>query len=183
MDITHSHVILDACCVINLCASGHLSDILTTIPATVAIAEVMHDDELLKMPLVDVRSDNEPEDIASIIEQGLLQIVPFESEDEQETFVNIAAVLGDDGESATIALAIHRDWAIATDDKSALNYVRRESGNLQTITTPDLVKHWSETRKPAPGSLRDALTNIRLNGHYDPPREHPLRDWWHFSML
>lgn len=182
MDITHSYVILDACCVINLCASGHLSDTLTTIPATVAVVEVVHNDELLKMPPVGVGPDKQSEDIASIFSKGLLQIARFESEVEQENFVNIAAILGDDGESATIALAMQRNRAIATDDKSALDFIRRESANLQTITTPDLIKHWSEIRGPAPGTLRDALTSISVNGHYDPPREHPFRDWWYFSM-
>jgi hypothetical protein len=169
MDITHSHLIVDICCILNLCASGHLSEILTTIPATVVIAKVVHDDEHLKMPPVAIGLDNDSEDIALIISKGRLQIARFESEAEQETFVNIASVLGDDGESATIAFAIHRNRAIATDDKSALKFIWKEAANLQTVTTPDLVKHWWEIREPAPDQLRDVLTGIRVNGHYASP--------------
>jgi hypothetical protein len=46
MDIAHSHVILDACCILNFCASGHFLAILQSIPARVAVTQVVREEEL-----------------------------------------------------------------------------------------------------------------------------------------
>ncbi len=46
MHIAHSHIILDACCVLNFCASGKLLEILKSIPAKVAVTQVVQEDPL-----------------------------------------------------------------------------------------------------------------------------------------
>ena len=55
MNLTHSHVILDTCCSINFNASGNLLAILKAIPATVAVAQVVKDEELKTMQTINNR--------------------------------------------------------------------------------------------------------------------------------
>jgi predicted nucleic acid-binding protein len=92
-------------------------------------------------------------------------------------FVNYAAVL-DDGESATCASAVHRGWAIATDDKRAIYFIQREKLHLQVLSTPEIIKHWSEKATIDSAALREALNAIRLKARYYPHKSHPLRSWW-----
>lgn len=52
MEIKHSHLILDACCILNFCASGYLIEILKSIPVQVTVTEVVREKELITLMMV-----------------------------------------------------------------------------------------------------------------------------------
>ncbi len=182
MDIKHSHVVLDACCVLNFCASGHLIEIIQSIPAQVVVTEVVRERELLTLQRLTDENNEDVNQFETAIAKGLLSVVDFESEQEEETFVNYVFELGDDGESATCAIAVHRGWAIATDDKKAISFFQREAPHLQLLSTLEVVKHWSEARAVSSTTLRSVLIAIRTKGRYIPQRNHPLLSWWEDVM-
>jgi len=182
MEIKHSHVVLDACCVLNFCASGYLIEILESIPAQVVVAEVVRERELLTLQKLRDENNEDVNQFEAAIGKGLLSIVEFDSELEEETFINYVFELGDDGESATGAIAFHRDWAIATDDKKAISFFRQEAPDLQILSTLAIVKHWSEKEKLSSTTLQSALSAIRIRGRYVPHRNHPLLGWWEEMM-
>lgn len=177
----HNCIILDASCTINLSASDHMDGILEAIPSSVAVAAYVREQEALR---INVRSGEggtrvpQPIDLQPLIDRGLLIVVSPESEAENESYVNFAAMLGDDGEAITAAIALHRNWAIAIDDRSATNVIRREAPQLQLISTPELIKHWVDITAPADHVVRLTLEEIRLGGQYRPGRQHPLYEWW-----
>ncbi|MCT7971308.1 hypothetical protein [Laspinema olomoucense] len=181
MMISHSHLILDACCLINLAASGHLRAVLQSIPAQVAVTQLVKDKELKTLQILDEVENEAAIQFEQAIIQGLVIIVDFESEAEAELFVNYAALL-DDGESATCAIALHRGWAIATDDKKAINLIKREASHLQIFSTLQFIKHWSEKTALDASALRETLNAIRFKGRYLPPQSDPLRVWWEKSL-
>ncbi|MFM6173494.1 MAG: hypothetical protein ACKPB4_15450, partial [Sphaerospermopsis kisseleviana] len=127
MQINHSHVVLDACCILNFCASGNFIAILKSIPAQVVVTEVVRKKELITLQRLKNEKNEGVIQFETAMTQGLLLLVDFESELEEETFVNYAFELGDDGESATCAIAIHRGWAIATDDKKAVSFFQKQA--------------------------------------------------------
>ncbi len=178
MYIAHSHVLLDACCVLNFCASGKLLAILESIPAQVAVTQVVQERELRTLQRLEDEENEGAIQFETAIAQSLLTVVDFESEEEVESFVNYAAILKDDGESATCAIAIHRGWAIATDDKRAIAFFQQTALYLQVLSTPDIIKHWSEEAGVDSPALRDVLNAIRVKGRYSPDKNHPLRSWW-----
>ncbi len=178
MKIAHSHVILDACCLINFGASGHLQAILQTIPAQVVVAQVVKVGELKTLQRLEAEDNQGALQFEAAIAQGQIILVDFESETEAESFVNFAFVLKDDGESACCAIAVHRRWAIGTDDKRAISFMRREKLPLQIISTPEIIKHWSEVARIDSATLRDALNAIQNKARYAPPKSHPLHSWW-----
>ncbi|NCJ06163.1 hypothetical protein GS597_06450 [Synechococcales cyanobacterium C] len=182
MEIKHSHVILDACCVLNFCASGHLIEIMQSIPAQVVVTEVVRERELLTLQRLADEHNEDVNQFEVAIEKGFLSFVDFNSEHEEETFVNYVFELGDDGESATCAIAVHREWAIATDDKKAISFCQREAPHLQILSTLAIVKNWSEIGNISAPTLRSALTAIRTRGRYMPHRQHPLLCWWEAVM-
>lgn len=182
MEFKHSHVVLDACCVLNFCASGYLIEILESIPAQVAITEVVREEELLTLQRLRDESNGDVNQFETAIEKDLLSVIDFKSETEEETFVNYVFELGDDGESATGAIAFHRNWAIATDDKKAISFFQREAPHLQILSTLAIVKHWSDKEKLSSVTLRSVLSAIRTKGRYMPHRNHPLLSWWEDVM-
>jgi predicted nucleic acid-binding protein len=167
---------------LNFCASGHLIEIVKSIPAQVVVTEVVRERELLTLQRLTDENSEDVIQFETAITKGLLSVVDFNSESEEETFVNYVFELGDDGESATCAIAVHRGWAIATDDKKAISFFQREASHLQILSTLAIVKHWSETRKIPSATLRSALAAIRTRGRYGPHRNHPLLPWWESMM-
>jgi hypothetical protein len=105
----------------------------------------------------------------------------FESEAEEEAFINYAAYL-DDGEAATGAIAINRGWGMATDDKRVISFLSQEAPGLQMVSTPEIVKYWSETTNIEQLTLNYVLNEIRVKGRYLPPKNHPLRSWWQTAL-
>ena len=132
---SHYCLILDACCAINLHMSGHMEEILQAIPGYVALAIFVLDEEIL-------RSNIQP-----LVDQGLIRAVSLESEAEENAFVNFAVEL-DDGEAVTGAIAMHRHWGIATDDRKARRVFARTNPHVQLLSTPELIKHWADTHNP-----------------------------------
>ncbi|MGB7251403.1 MAG: hypothetical protein WBC73_20885, partial [Phormidesmis sp.] len=101
MYIKHSHVVLDACCILNFSASGHFLEILKAIPAQVVVTEVVRKQELITLQRLKNEENEGAVQFETAIAQGLLSVVDFESDKEKEMFVNYVFELGDDGESAT----------------------------------------------------------------------------------
>lgn len=182
MYIRHSHVVLDACCILNFCASGHLIAILKAISAQVVVTEVVRSKELITLQRLENEENQGAIQFEAAIAQGLLSVVDFESEAEEETFVNYVFELEDDGESATGAIAFHRGWAIATDDRKAISFFQKEAPHLQVLSTLEIIKHWSEEVNLDARELRVALDVMRIKGRYVPHRNHPLLSWWQSAM-
>jgi len=122
-------------------------------------------------------------DLESMISAGLIQIVTLETEIEHETALTIVAAVGGQGEAETGAIAIHRNWCMATDDKKARNFLARMSKELQIIYTLEIVKHWADSCAIPDTELRTVLQNIHIGGNYSLKKSHPLYDWWQQFML
>jgi hypothetical protein len=178
MPVRSSHLLLDACCVLNFCASGRLTPILQSIPAQVAVTEVVKTKELITLQRLTTEDPQGALQFETAIAQGLLLVVDFKSEAEEETFINYAFELGDDGESATGTIALHREWAMATDDKKAISFFQKATPNLQLLSTLDIIKHWSDGADVGAEELRTGLRAVRTKGSYRPHRLHPWLSWW-----
>lgn len=162
---SHDCIILDACCAINLHASGHMENILKAIPGTVALATFVLDEEILRSNL------------QSFVKRGLIRTVSLDSEAEEISFVNFAVEL-DDGEAVTGAIAMHRHWGVATDDRKAQRVFARSNPGLQLLSTPELLKHWADTHNPPLEVVREVLLNIQTQASYKPSTTHSLHAWW-----
>jgi predicted nucleic acid-binding protein len=177
MKINHSHIILDACCILNFCASGQFLAILKSLPAEIIVTTVVQERELKTLQKLQEEENDAVLEFETAITQGLLKVVDFASEEEEESFVNYAADL-DDGEAATFAIAVHRKWAVATDDDKGIKFMQNNFSHLQILSTPEIIKHWSEQERIDFSVLTKVLNTIRIKGRYIPPKNHPLRNWW-----
>jgi hypothetical protein len=174
----HDCIILDACCVINLYASGRIREILEAVPTSVSIATYVHEQEALFVGTSDGSGGKERIDLEPLIDQGLIRSVQPETEEENITFVDFAAELGDDGEAMTGAIAVHRNWAIGTDDRGAIRFFHRAAPQFQIISSLELIKDWTDVLELSADEICSVLRNVRICGRYQPHDAHVLAAWW-----
>jgi predicted nucleic acid-binding protein len=170
-------IILDACDLINLFASGRVRDILASLPATFVVAKYVAEREALYTLSDLARGIREPIDLAPLAAEGLVQIVDLLTDDEMATFVELTTKV-EDGEAATCALALHHGYTVATDERKVLNLIRRTMPSLRVRTTSDLVKWWSEVAAIADDGVSEALRNIQSRARFTPNPHDPFIDWW-----
>ena len=104
-----------------------------------------------------------------------------ETEEEATNVINFTVALGGDGEAYTGAIAIHRNWAIASDERRVLNFFAQRAPHLQRLTTPELLKYWADTAHPEPETLRLALELVANEGSYTISPRHSCFAWWQAS--
>jgi hypothetical protein len=170
---------IDACCLIDLCASGQPDAILAAsgfrwfIPsAVIGEARYLHrpspDDPGRMVPV--------PLDLAPSLAVGLLTACDPEGEEEAKWFVQLATLFRSDGEAACLAVAKVRGWALATDDRKA----RREAASLgvPVVTTAELVKAWADATSVDEAAVIQILRDIQTYARFTPHKTMPLHLWW-----
>ena len=171
-------IVLDASCLLNLYATGRMRDIAQALPYRLVVAEYVATQEALFVWRVTEGTEERIRvDLNPLIDDGLIQVMDLESSEEQTTFVDIAAQV-DDGEAVTCALALHRDWSVATDDRKARRVFTELAGDVSLFSTSELLKAWADKASIPHEELRDALRAIQAGASYMPSRRDPLYEWW-----
>ncbi len=67
---------------------------------------------------------------------------------------------------------------MATDDKAAINFFTQESPDLPILSTPDIMKYWSYQSNLSSEEVDTVLNEISTKARYQPPKNHPLKNWW-----
>lgn len=176
-------VILDACGILNLYASGHFVPILKALRhewyLPTAVERESHkyrqpdpgDPEKLIV---------QPIDLLPAIQDGILTRCDCESDEESELYVELASRIGDDGESMGLAIAKYRGWSVLTDDKKARG-LAKELG-VTVLATTEVMKQWSKAVKPSAVELCAVLQAIERFANYTPGRGAENYDWWTASI-
>jgi hypothetical protein len=176
-------VILDACGTLNLYASGQFVPILKALnTAWYLPTTVERESQQYRQPDPD---DPEklivlPIDLVPAIEGGIITRCDCESEAETELYVELAAKIGDDGESMGLAIAKCRGWSVLTDDKKARRIAKELS--VAVLATTAVMKQWSEIMKPTPAELAAVLEAIERFANYRPGRGAENYEWWMASI-
>ncbi len=176
-------VILDACGILNLYASGQFVPILTALRKEWYLpAAVEKESQQYRQP-----DPDEPEklivvpiDLLPAISAGILTRCDRECDEETELYVQLASRIGDDGESMGLAIAKRRGWSVLTDDKKARR-IATELG-VTVLATSEVLKQWSEIVKPSAKELSTILESIERFANYTPGRGAVNFDWWVASI-
>lgn len=180
-------LLLDACCLINLFASGRIEDVLGLLPYRFATSELVADREALSIRGA-AQAGATPERVAlaprDLERSGHLDVLPVASEEELTEFVRFAAEL-DDGEASVCALAVVHGGGVATDDRKALRILGRvgsEVPALWTVQTPELLYQWARRSRASAAEVREALRAVVDRGRFSPRAEAPRYAWWVRSL-
>ncbi|MBI4321879.1 MAG: hypothetical protein HY675_25575 [Chloroflexi bacterium] len=171
---------LDASTLLNLCGTGRLVSIARVLPCRLVVV-----DYVLKHEVLYIRRRNAEEgeqerelvDLGPLIEQGLIEVVHLQGEEEEATFVDLAAVV-DDGEAMSFAVAYHRGWAVATDDRKARRVFAQRAAAVPLITTLQLLRYWADWAGVQQAEVRNALLEMQFAASYLPSEQDPLYPWW-----
>ncbi|MGL4464628.1 MAG: hypothetical protein ACRC1K_20950 [Planctomycetia bacterium] len=175
-------VILDACGILNLYASGRFAAILAALRYDWRLpAAVERESRQYRQP---DPADPEklvvsPIDLKPAIDGRLLTRCDCEGDEETALYVELAARIGD-GESMGLAVAKHRVWLVLTDDKKARR-IAKELG-VPVLSTTGVMKEWAETVRPAPDELSVVLEAIERFANFRPSRTAEQYDWWTASI-
>jgi hypothetical protein len=170
--------IIDACCLINLYASGKLPEILAACEGTFSVSDQVRRESL------SIRQPDEhdpsllivsPINLDDSLSPGLIQACQLHGPAELESYIQFAALL-DDGEACCLAIAKSRGWTVATDDRKAIR-IASECG-IAVITTPELIARWAQTNNPTPAELVETLRCIERFANFRPRRTSPFHNWW-----
>ncbi len=173
-------LILDACTVINLAATGHLPEILYAVASPIVVCHTVARETLYlrRGGPGDDAAERDLIDVTRWVAQGCLSIIDAETNDELATFVDLAVSL-DDGEAMTIALAVHRTLVVVTDDRKA---TRIAAALVPVESSLARVKIWCERDSLDPETTRAVLSTISERARYIPHNQHPLRSWWDSAL-
>lgn len=151
--------IFDTCVFINLIASDLFGDILASRSVSCYVVEhVVQESLYVRRSASEYRGvAREPISLLPYVQSGILQIVRLESEFEQSLFVDFAAQV-DDGEAATLALAIARNWQMVTDNKKVAKLCQQFRPNPPCLSTLEIVHAWSKDQ----GIGRDEVADVLI---------------------
>lgn len=172
-------IVVDACCLINLFATGELRERLTLIGGTWYIpTAVLAETLYLHIEQADGTIDKSPLDLQSFVDDGILLSCSAEAGQELDLYVDLAMRL-DDGEAMALAIAKIRRWTFSTDDRKA----KRIAGELSVtvLTTPQIMQRWADSATPSAAELRATLRRIESLASFFPSANDPLHAWWRAS--
>lgn len=176
-------VILDACGTLNLYASGRFVPILAALRHEWYIpAAVERESQQYRQP---DPADPEklvvqPLDLGPALAGGVLLRCDCEGDEEVALYVELAARIGDDGESMGLAIARCRGWSVLTDDKKA-RQIAAELG-VPVLGTPEVMRQWAEAVGPEAEELSQVLRAIERFANYRPGRRAGDYEWWMASI-
>jgi hypothetical protein len=172
-------VTMDACCLIDLLASGHAEAVLRScgyawhLPVAVQgeVQFVRQPDATDPSAFIAV-----PVDLTPLTSTGVLTVCQPDNPLELDLFTQYATLFRSDGEAMCLALAESRGWLIATDDKKAIR-IGQQVG-LSVLSSPQLVKMWADTAHPDQPTLVKALRDIEVLAQFRPNSTMPECQWW-----
>jgi len=172
-------VVLDACVLLNLFASGRVEEILQAVPSRYLVSRYVCREALWYLvPSGETSTRTEKRQIVldPLVAAGLLEIVDLSAQ-EQNAFVELAQQLGD-GEAASGALALCRSAAVATDDSRARHVFERQEKPLRVIGTATILRSWESRLAVDSTAVLAALQSIRLGARFRPRDDDPDSAWW-----
>jgi hypothetical protein len=171
--------VIDACCLIDLLASGQMEAILRAtghtwhLPAAVK-GEVQYQRQ--HDPAQPGSYLTLPVDLSPHLVSGLLTLCQPGDPQEQERFIHYATMFRSDGEAMCLALTESRSWPVATDDRKAIR-VAQQAG-LKVFSCPELIKNWANATRSSPALVTQVLSDIQTLAQFRPNPTMPDAKWW-----
>ena len=171
-------LLLDASCLLNCYATGRLREIILAIPWLLGVVDYVLEHEALYVRNPTAAGDREEMrsvELSPLIDAGLVEVVSLQHPEEEASYVDLAAVI-DDGEAITGAIALHRGYAVAIDDRKARRVLGERTPAIKLVSTLEILQQWGAT-VPV-DELRHALRAMQMDANYIPGRRDPLYVWW-----
>jgi predicted nucleic acid-binding protein len=168
-------LLLDACVAINLAAATNLNQIATALQVTFVIVAQAASEAGYLRDIVKGTTVLTPIDLDQFQSGETLEIREL-GPGELALYVELASIV-DDGEAATIALAIHQRIDLATDDRQARRLCA-ERGLAEPARTAALLHAYAEAAQLTNDEVQQMLAQVRDRASFLPSRSDPHLKWW-----
>jgi predicted nucleic acid-binding protein len=173
--VQRREILLDACVAINLAATDSLDGIANSLHLTILIAQQAAAETGYLRDVIGGELVLTPIDLSQFALGDDLQVLELDPS-EFALYLELAAIV-DDGEAATIAMAIERGLEIATDDRKARRQCE-EQHLAEPVRTLALLHSYAEAARLSDDQIRELLTKVRDRASFQPPRADPDLKWW-----
>ncbi len=181
--VSRPTILLDACALINLLASGEIESILSATASEIMICAAVQKESLY------LRSDDphdqlpEPIHLDDFLRAGVFSVCDMEGEKEETLYVDYASQL-DDGEAMSLAIANARGYSLATDDRKARRiFLESVGAKNRLISTSDLIRRWAERKSVSAIRLKSVLLSIQRRANFLLARSDTNFVWWRDASL
>lgn len=177
-------LLLDACCLRNLYATHRLRAIALASRCQFGVVEHVITSEALFIwvPIENGnREEAEPLPLQPLMGEGLIDIFRLENLQETTAFTDFSVRM-DNGEAETGAIALHRGYAIATDDRKARRVLQAMAPAVPLLSTLALVQEWAQSTAVSVSQIQEVLRAMETGVSYFPGRRDPLFAWWQSIM-
>ena len=165
-------LLLDACVAINLAAAGRLNEIADALQVTFIIAARAASEAGYLRDIIKGTTVLTPINLDQFISSEIRELALSEL----TLYLELASIV-DDGEAATIALAIHQRMDLATDDRRARRLCA-ERRLAEPERTAALLHAYAEAARLNDDELRQMLIRVRDRASFLPTRSDPHLKWW-----
>ncbi len=175
---TSKTIVIDACCLLNLCAARKSAGLLDALGYEVLVPDqVLNEARFLRQPDPDAPGELKefPLDLTHRVQSGRVKSCKLVGDEEIALFVDLAMELAD-GEAACIAIAKVRGIPAATDDHKARRIANERGVGL--VCTPELMKGWAGDTGVGLEAIKESLENIQRFARYIPRPDLPESPWW-----
>ena len=174
-------VVTDACCLINLYATGRTDEVVTHLDLTMIMPPaVLAQARSLRGPrdLVTEEHTRIPIDTAPLVEAGRLRT---EEPDDALVVEGVVAGLSQTDASA-LAVARQLGTPLLTDDGKILRITRELAPHIECIGTLDLVRAYVEVGRLTPEEVVLLFDRLREAGRFVPGPRTPGYAWYREAM-
>lgn len=172
-------LLLDACVAINLMATSRLDAIAVANETTFLLLRQAADEAGALREVVDGEPVRVHIDFGPHLRTGRLRIIDLEAA-ELGRYVECARQV-DDGEAATIAAAVCRNYPLATDDRRARRLCA-DLGLPAPVRTLALLRQYTAHAGLSSTEVRGLLGAARDRASFVAPRADPDAAWWQANL-
>ena len=172
--ITDRPAVIDTCVLINILATGRMTEIVRVIAPILLVCPAVAE-ESLYLRSFEAEGRPEPVDLQKLIVAGILTLCQIGEGAEVDLYVAYAEDL-DDGEAMSLAIAQSRHLALATDERKALRLARQNAPHVSLITTTEIIHTWAEGREPS--EVTAVVQSILTRARFRPADSDRLAQWW-----
>lgn len=173
--VPRRRLLLDACVAINLAAAARLDQMADSLQVTFMIVDQAALEAGYLRDTVDGATVLTPINLDQFAPSETLEIRRL-APSELALYLELASIV-DDGEAATIAVALHQRIDLATDDRRARRLCA-ERGLAEPERTVSLLHAYAEAAGLEEEELREMLIRVRDRASFLPARSDPHLKWW-----
>lgn len=172
-------VVIDACCTLNLLATGRELDIVQSLHLLLLEPQQVSHEPLFLSTAPDEEGarSKEPASTAALRAAGHLETRALDTEALIDAFVACAERIKDT-DASCIALAGVLKVPLVTDDRKERKVAVDIFPGIELVSTLELVQNAASLLRWNAGELVEVASNLRWRGNFAPPKRDPRGEWY-----